>query len=51
VYEICAKKCLEGTFTGMHAPSFLVCDPLTACVRAHVHSLEGTLISPLSHCF
>ena len=27
----------------MCAPSFLVCAHLTTCVRAHAHSLEGTL--------
>jgi len=29
----------------MCAPSFLVCAHLTTCVRTHVHSLEGTLIT------
>ena len=28
----------------MCAPSFLVCARFMACVHAHVHSLEGTLV-------
>jgi len=42
MYEICAKTIFKGKF--MCASSFLVCVHLTTCVRAHAHSLEGTLV-------
>jgi len=53
MYEICANASFKGKF--MCAPGFLVCAHLTSCVRAHAHSLQGTLpiglfpISKLMH--
>ena len=43
LFEVYAETILEGTF--MCGTSFLVCTRVMTCVRAHVCSLEGTLVT------